>query len=46
MERAAKLYPHANIEVFSGEGHGFSEASNKKVAEMTYEFVKANQIKL
>ncbi|RKL67260.1 cinnamoyl ester hydrolase [Salipaludibacillus neizhouensis] len=41
-ERAAKLYPHARIEVFSGEGHGFSEAGNKKVADMTFEFVKAN----
>ncbi|MDL4839715.1 alpha/beta hydrolase family protein [Aquibacillus rhizosphaerae] len=41
-KRAEKLYPHAKIEVFPGEGHGFSDAANKKVAEMTYEFVKAN----
>jgi len=41
-ERASKAYTHARIEVFLGEGHGFSEAGNKKVAEMTYEFVKAN----
>lgn len=41
-KRAEMLYPHARIEVFPGEGHGFSEAGNKKVAEMTYEFVKAN----
>ncbi|WP_197276394.1 S9 family peptidase [Bacillus sp. JCM 19034] len=41
-KRAAKLYPHARIEVFPGEGHGFSEAGNAKVAEMTYEFVKSN----
>ena len=41
-KRASKVYPHARIEVFPGEGHGFSEAGNKKVAEMTYEFVKAN----
>jgi dienelactone hydrolase len=39
--KASKLYPHANIEVFLGEGHGFSNVANKKVAEMTYEFVKA-----
>ncbi|MCK0473227.1 S9 family peptidase [Halalkalibacter sp. APA_J-10(15)] len=39
-ERAAKLYPHARMVVFPGEGHGFSEAGNRKVAEMTYEFVK------
>ncbi len=42
-ERAEKLYSHASIEVFPGEGHGFSEAGNKKVAEMTYEFVKKNR---
>lgn len=41
-ERASKVYTHARIEIFPGEGHGFSEAGNKKVAEMTYEFVKAN----
>ncbi|UOQ49780.1 alpha/beta hydrolase [Gracilibacillus caseinilyticus] len=41
-KRAEMLYPHARMEVFPGEGHGFSEAGNKKVAEMTYEFVKAN----
>ena len=39
-ERASKLYPHARFEVFHGEGHGFSEAGNKKVDEMTYEFLK------
>lgn len=39
-KRAEMLYPHAKIEVFRGEGHGFSEAGNKRVAEMTYEFVK------
>ncbi len=42
-KRAALLYPHAAIEIFHGEGHGFSEAGNKKVSEMTYEFVKANR---
>ncbi|RCW77316.1 alpha/beta hydrolase family protein [Saliterribacillus persicus] len=41
-EKAAKLYPHASMEVFSGEGHGFSEESNKKVVDMTLEFVKEN----
>ncbi|QAA32876.1 alpha/beta hydrolase family protein [Clostridium manihotivorum] len=38
----SKLYPHSKFEVFPGEGHGFSEAGNKRVAEMTYEFVKEN----
>ncbi len=41
-KKASKLYPHARIEVFPGEGHGFSEAGNKRVAEMAYEFIKAN----
>jgi dienelactone hydrolase len=41
-KRAAALYPHADIEIFQGEGHGFSEVSNKRVAEMTYDFVKTN----
>lgn len=40
--RAFQRYPHAALEVFPGEGHGFSEAGNRKVAEMTCEFVKAN----
>jgi len=26
----------------SGEWHGFSKEGNRKVAEMTYEFVKSN----
>lgn len=41
-ERAATLYPNVNIEVFKGEGHGFSEAGTKRVIEMTYEFIKKN----
>ncbi|WP_264191410.1 alpha/beta hydrolase family protein [Metabacillus litoralis] len=41
-KKAAMVYPQAKIEIFSGEGHGFSEASNKKVSEMTLEFVKTN----
>lgn len=34
-KQALKLYPQINLEVFPGEGHGFSEAGNKRVAEMT-----------
>jgi dipeptidyl aminopeptidase/acylaminoacyl peptidase len=40
--KASKMYPHSTIEVFEGEGHGFSEAGNRRVAEMTYDFVKEN----
>ena len=38
-EKARDLYPHATLEVFSGEGHGFSEKGKKRVAEMTLQFV-------
>ncbi|WP_240469387.1 alpha/beta hydrolase family protein [Gracilibacillus thailandensis] len=41
-ERAARLYPYARMEVFPGEGHGFSEAGNHRVIELTYEFVRDN----
>lgn len=41
-ERALAAYQNAKLDIFNGEGHGFSEAGNKKVAEMTYEFVKQN----
>ncbi|HEX3022902.1 MAG TPA: alpha/beta fold hydrolase [Lachnospiraceae bacterium] len=40
-EKAASIYPYVRIEVFEGEGHGFSEAGNSRVIEMTYDFVKA-----
>ncbi|GAA4062848.1 alpha/beta hydrolase family protein [Amphibacillus indicireducens] len=40
--RAAQHYPRAEIEVFDGEGHGFSESNNQKVHDLTYAFVKAN----
>lgn len=38
-QKATEVYSHVKLEVFPGEGHGFSEAGNKRVAEMTYEFV-------
>jgi pimeloyl-ACP methyl ester carboxylesterase len=41
-EKAASIYPDARLEVFEGEGHGFSEAGNSRVIEMTYEFIKSN----
>jgi len=43
-EKALTVYPNARLEVFAGEGHGFSEAGNRKVSEMTLEFVKRNII--
>lgn len=41
-KKASVTYPHVRIEVFPGEGHGFSEAGNQRVAEMTYEFIKGD----
>ena len=41
-KRAAHLYTKARIEVFPGEGHGFSDKGNQKVMEMTLDFVKSH----
>jgi pimeloyl-ACP methyl ester carboxylesterase len=41
-EKAATLYPRVQLQIFEGEGHGFSEQGNKRVIEMTYDFLKAN----
>ncbi|TDO94849.1 hypothetical protein DFR79_102228 [Halanaerobium saccharolyticum] len=41
-KKASKLYSDVELEIFDGEGHGFSEAGNRKVAEMTYQFVEHN----
>lgn len=41
-EKAHSLYPHAEIKVFHGEGHGFSEPANKQVMQMTLDFVQNN----
>jgi len=39
-EKALKLYKNANLEVFQGEGHGFTNEANKKVVKMIQEFVE------
>lgn len=41
--RAAELYPNAKIEVYEGEGHGFSEPYHWRVVEKTYELVMKNK---
>jgi len=41
-EKAVGLYQEAELVVFPGEGHGFSDQGNHRVIEMTYEFVKVN----
>jgi len=40
--RAADLYPNARIEVFRGEGHGFSAPNHWRVIEETYGLVVRN----
>ncbi|MFC6333549.1 hypothetical protein ACFP56_13045 [Paenibacillus septentrionalis] len=40
-KKASELYLNATFEVFPGEGRGYSEAGNKRMAEMTVDFVKS-----
>ena len=39
-EKAAKKYHRAELEVFAGEGHGFSEAGMHRVEGMALSFVR------
>lgn len=39
-QKALQVLQSAELKIFDGEGHGFSNEGNKKVAEMSYEFVK------
>ena len=39
-EKAAEKYGHAELEVFAGEGHGFSEAGMHRVEGMALSFVR------
>lgn len=41
-ERLKKVYKNIEIEVFLGEGHGFTEAGNQRAAELLAVFVKKN----
>ena len=41
-ERIEKAYEHVRLEVFPGEGHGFSPEGTKVMTEMVYEFITAN----
>ncbi len=38
-EQAARLYPDAVLHILPGEGHGFGEAGDRRVAEWTAAFV-------
>lgn len=39
-QRAEKAFPHAELTVFPGEGHGFTAESNRKMDEMITTFVR------
>lgn len=38
-ERAKEIYQNSHLEIFSGEGHGFSAQGNERVTEMLMEFI-------
>lgn len=40
MEKLKTVYSDMKLDIFKNEGHGFSEEGNKKVAEITLEFVR------
>lgn len=39
-EKISRMYPQARLEIFQGEGHGFSESGNRRAAELTAAFVE------
>lgn len=41
-ERISRQYPQARLEIFEGEGHGFSEMGSMRAAQLTAEFVEEN----
>lgn len=42
-ERIVETYPKVQLEVFHGEGHGFTEAGTQRMTERLYEFIKENR---
>ena len=44
-EQATERYPNARLEVFSGEGHGFTPAGERRTAEMVLAFVQEQEEK-
>lgn len=43
VQKAADTYPHAQLELFPGEGHGFSTEGCRRLVTMTYDFVQKNR---
>lgn len=40
VDKLPSIYPHAVLELFPGEGHGFTKAGNQRVAQMTLDFIE------
>ena len=45
MERLKTVYKDVELYIFKGEGHGFSEEGNRRMAELTLEFVRQKSVK-
>ncbi len=43
-ERIVETYSKVHLEVFPGEGHGFTEAGTQRMTELLYNFVKENRL--
>ena len=44
MEKLTTIYPHAKLDIFPHEGHGFTDEGNQKLAEITLAFIHQNKI--
>ena len=42
-ERIAETYPKVRLEVFPGEGHGFTEEGTNRMTELLYEFLQESR---
>lgn len=45
LERLKTVYKDMELYIFKGEGHGFSEEGNRRMAELTLEFVRQKSVK-
>ena len=42
-EQAAKRYPNARLEIFPGEGHGFTPEGDQRAAQLTLAFIQEQE---
>lgn len=42
-EQGAKRYPNAGLEIFQGEGHGFTPEGDRRAAQMTLAFIQEQE---